>query len=364
MFQTIFDTYHWAEVEQTINTSTEREVQQALQADSMSINQFASLLSPAAEPYLEEMAQKSRTLTLQRFGHNMQLYAPLYLSNECQNICTYCGFSLDVDIPRKTLNEEELRKEAEILSDKGFEHVLLVTGEANKKVGIDYFVWAIKILKSYFSQISIEVQPLNQQEYEILNELGVYAVLVYQETYRKETYKTYHPKGKKSNFNYRLETPDRLGKAGMHKIGIGALLGLENWRVEAFFVALHLLYLKKTYWRSHYSISFPRIKPCAAGMPVSYPLKDKHLVQLLTAFRLLEPDVELSISTRESPELRDKLIPLGVTSMSAESATDPGGYSNPKDALEQFEIDDNRSLKVVKEVLLQKGYEPMLKNWF
>ena len=181
------------------------------------------MISPAAKGFLEEMAQKSMELTQKRFGKTMQMYAPMYLSNECQNICTYCGFSLDIDIPRKTLSDEEIIKEAEIVKSLGFDHILLVTGEANKTVGVEYFENAIRILKPYFANISIEVQPLEQDEYERLKALGLNAVLVYQETYHQSEYKKHHPKGKKSNFLYRLDTPDRLGKAGILKIGVGAL---------------------------------------------------------------------------------------------------------------------------------------------
>ena len=301
-------------------------LRRALDKEKRNLDDFQALISPAAAPFLEEMAQRSKALTQKRFGKALRMYIPMYLSNECQNICTYCGFSLDVKIARKTLSDDEIIKEAEIIKAMGYDHILLVTGEANKTVGLDYFVNAIRLLKPFFSQISIEVQPLDQHEYEILNQEGVYAVLVYQETYKEDDYKIHHPKGKKSNFQYRLQTPDRLGKAGIHKIGLGVLYGLEDWRVDTFFCAAHLDYLEKTYWKTHYAISFPRLRPCAGGIDLKSEMTDRELVQLICAYRLLNEELELSMSTRESEKFRNHIIQLGITSISADSKTDPGGY--------------------------------------
>ena len=199
------------------------------------LENFKALISPAAAPFLEEIAILSRQLTQKRFGNTLQMYIPMYLSNECQNICTYCGFSLDNDIRRTTLTDKQILKEVEAIKSLGYDHILLVTGEANKTVGVEYFKNALKLIRPYFSNISIEVQPLNREDYEQLISLGLNTVLVYQETYHKEVYKTYHPKGKKSNFYHRLETHDRLGRAGIHKIGLGCLIGLEDWRTDSFF---------------------------------------------------------------------------------------------------------------------------------
>jgi len=233
------------------------------------------------------------------------MYVPMYLSNECQNICTYCGFSMTNKIPRRTLKDAEILKEVAFLKAKGYDHILLVTGEANKTVGVSYIKHAINLIRTHFSNISIEVQPLDQDEYETLIEAGLYAVLVYQETYHKATYKIHHPKGKKSNFDYRLDTPDRLGKAGIHKIGLGALFGLEDWRVDSFYTALHLKYLEKTYWKTKYSISF----------------------------------------------------------ISAESKTNPGGYAVAPESLEQFEISDERDTDTIKKMIQDQGYEVVWKDW-
>ena len=268
-----------------------------------------------------------------------------------------------MDIARKTLTDAEIHAEARILLDKGYGHVLLVTGEANKTVGQDYFKNAIGLLKPYFPQISMEVQPMSEDEYKELVDEGLYAVLVYQETYHEKDYKLHHPKGKKSNFKYRVETPDRLGKAGVHKIGLGVLFGLEDWRTDTFFCASHLDYLERKYWKTKYAVSFPRLRPCAGGVELKSIMSDRDLIQLICAYRIFNQEVELSMSTRESAVFRDNVIKLGITSISAESKTDPGGYSNPDVNLEQFEIDDDRSTEDFADVIRNAGYEPVFKDW-
>ncbi|WP_289021264.1 2-iminoacetate synthase ThiH [uncultured Salegentibacter sp.] len=362
-FKHTLNKYSWDDVQQSISAKTEADVHTALQNGKRDLEDFKALISPAAKPFLEQMAQQSRIITKKRFGNIMQMYAPMYLSNECQNICTYCGFSMTNKIPRKTLSDSEIIKEAEFLKSKGYDHILLVTGEANKTVGVDYMCNAVKVLRPYFSNISIEIQPLDQDEYETLIENGLYATLVYQETYHRETYKIHHPKGKKSNFDYRLETADRLGKAGIHKIGIGALLGLEDWRVDSFFTALHLKYLQKTYWKTRYSISFPRLRPFSGGLEPKVEMTDSDLLQVICAYRLLDEEVELSISTRENEVFRNNIVHLGITSMSAESKTNPGGYVVESQSLEQFEISDERSTEVIAQMLSGSGIEPVWKDW-
>ncbi len=363
MFQQLFDTYHWEEVKQSIYSKTAADVQTALQKEKRSMEDFKALISPAALPYLEQMAQLSHRLTQKRFGKTLQLYIPLYLSNECQNICTYCGFSLHNKIPRKTLTPFEIMQEANYLKEQGFEHVLLVTGEANKTVGVDYLQNAITLLKPHFANVSMEVQPLEQEEYEVLREAGLHTVLVYQETYHKDDYKLHHTKGKKSNFDFRLATPDRLGKAGMHKIGLGVLIGLEDWRTDNFFTALHLQYLEKTYWQTRYSISFPRLRPAEGLIEPKVVMNDRELVQLICAWRIFNEEVELSISTRENENFRDHVIQLGITSISAGSKTNPGGYVTAVESLEQFEIDDSRSPAEIVSMIESKGYKPVWQDW-
>lgn len=362
-FINTFNTYNWDALEQEIYAYTSHDVRQVLNKEKIDLKDFKALISPAAKPFIEEMAQRSHALTKKRFGNTIQMYVPMYLSNECQNICTYCGFSMTNKIPRRTLNDKEILKEVAFLKAKGYDHILLVTGEANKTVGVSYIKHAINLIRSHFSNISIEVQPLDQDEYEQLIEAGLYAVLVYQETYHKATYKIHHPKGKKSNFDYRLDTPDRLGKAGIHKIGLGALFGLEDWRVDSFYTALHLKYLQKTYWKTKYSISFPRLRPHQGEVQPKVEMTDSDLVQLICAYRLLDEDVELSMSTRESETFRNHIIKLGITSISAESKTNPGGYAVAPESLEQFEISDERDTDSIKKMIQDQGYEVIWKDW-
>jgi len=362
-FQAIFEQYNWNQLEKEIYQYTSVDVERVLRKDKIDISDFKALISPAAKPFLEEMAQRSHALTKKRFGNTIQMYIPMYLSNECQNICTYCGFSMTNKIRRKTLSDAEILQEVAYIKKLGYDHILLVTGEANKTVGVSYLKHAIDLIRSEFSNITIEVQPLDQHEYEQLIDAGLYSVLVYQETYHKDTYKTHHPKGKKSNFDYRLDTPDRLGKAGIHKIGIGALFGLEDWRVDSFYTALHLKYLQKTYWKTKYSISFPRLRPHQGDVQPKVEMTDSDLVQLICAYRLLDEDVELSMSTRENEVFRNNIIKLGITSISAESKTNPGGYAVEPQSLEQFEISDERSTNEIKEMIQNQGYEVVWKDW-
>lgn len=362
-FTEVFEKYSWDQVRKGIYGKTEKDVEAAIAKEHRHLEDFMALISPAAAPYLEQMAQISHRLTQKRFGKTIQMYIPMYLSNECQNICTYCGFSLDNKIPRRTLTDKEILAEVDILKKMGYDHVLLVTGEANKTVGLPYFQKVLRLIRPFFSHISMEVQPLGQEEYEALIPLGLNTVLVYQETYHREDYRKHHPKGKKSNFNYRLETPDRLGRAGIHKIGLGALFGLEDWRTDSFFTALHLQYLERQYWQTKYSISFPRLRPHAGGLTPKVEMADRELVQLICAYRMLNEEVELSLSTRESQKFRDNIIKLGITSMSAGSKTNPGGYTAGQDSLEQFEIDDQRSPQEIATMLRQQGYEPVWKDW-
>jgi len=362
-FNDIFEACDWNETSKSIYNKTALDVERALSARKRTLEDFKALISPAAAPYLEQMAQISQQLTLKRFGHVVQLYVPLYLSNECNNICTYCGFSYDNKVRRKTLSPMEIMQEVAVIKEMGFDHVLLVTGEANQTVHTDYFKKVLELIRPHFAQISMEVQPLDLEDYEKLRPYGLNTVLVYQETYHQEDYKKHHPKGKKSNFQYRLETPDRLGRAGIHKMGLGVLIGLEDWRTDSFYTALHLNYLEKTYWQSKYSISFPRLRPFSGGLEPKVAMSDKELVQLICAYRLFNEEVELSISTRESEIFRNNIIKLGITAMSAASKTNPGGYSVEPQSLEQFEISDERTAEEIANMISKQGYEPIWKDW-
>ncbi|MDF4745795.1 2-iminoacetate synthase ThiH [Vibrio parahaemolyticus] len=363
-----FQQLDWDDISMSIYAKTAQDVERALAKPKRDLEDFKALISPAAEPYLEQMAKLSYSLTRKRFGNTMSLYIPLYLSNLCANACTYCGFSMENRIKRRTLNRDEIEAEIDAIKRMKFDSVLLVTGEHETKVGMKYFREMVPIIKQRFNYLAMEVQPLDQDEYAELKTLGLDAVMVYQETYHPKTYAQHHLRGNKMNFRYRLETPDRLAKAGIDKIGIGALIGLEEWRTDCFFAAAHLDYLERTYWQSRYSISFPRLRPCAGNVPASglqpkSVMTDKQLVQLICAYRLFNPEVELSLSTRESPQFRDNVLPLGITSMSAASKTQPGGYATEEVELEQFEISDERSAASVEDMIRAKGFDPVWRDW-
>jgi 2-iminoacetate synthase len=355
--------YSWDKIENDIASKTEQDVRNALNKEHRDIEDFKALISPAGAGFLEEMAQKSQALTLERFGKTIQLYIPLYVSNYCANNCVYCGFSCKNNIKRKVLSMEEIKEEIEVIKTYGYEHILLVAGESPAKADVKYFEEVINYLQKDFSQIALEIQPLDVDEYVSLKDAGMNFVCVYQETYNKETYPSYHPKGKKSDYKYRLETGDRLGKAQVHKMGIGCLLGLEDWRTDSVYTALHLKYLEKNYWRTKYTISLPRLRPSESGFQPNSPISDKEMVQLICAYRLLDQEAEISISTRENRVFRDNVIKFGATSLSAGSSTEPGGYAHPNKALEQFSIDDDRTPSEIAEMIKKQGYEPVWKDW-
>lgn len=364
-YSKIFSKLNWNSVSQKIASVSKEKVSLAIEREGRGgIDDFISLISPVASShYIEPLARLSKHLTEQRFGKAVRLFAPLYLSNECNNICDYCGFSIGNKIARKTLSTAEILREGGLLKKMGFEHVLLVTGESTRKVGVDYINNAIRTLRPYFSNLSIEVQPLSSQEYSVFKNSGLHAVLVYQETYNKESYAKHHLRGKKRNFEWRLNTPDRLGEADIHKIGLGCLFGLtQEWRTDAFFAAHHMDYLQRKYWKTQYSMSFPRLRPCAGEIPPEVTLSDRDLVQLIGAFRIFNHELEISISTRESAMLRDNLLPLGVTTMSAGSKTNPGGYGE-SDSLEQFEISDDRTVSEISTLLHDSGFDVVWKDW-
>ena len=323
---------------------------------------FATLISPAAQFFLEPMAQRSHQLTIQRFGRVIQLFIPLYISNLCYNKCTYCGFSVDKKYPRRILNDDEIIAEAQVLQSRGFQHVIVLTGEAEDKVGTAYIAHAITLMRPYFSSISIEVQPMNETDYIKMREVGVDSLTLFQETYHPDAYATYHLAGKKKHFSNRLDAVDAGAKAGFYRIALGALLGLTDWRYDALALCQHLIYLQKKYWRTQYGISFPRIKDMGSEFDIEHPVSDRDIVQFITAFRLCFPDLGITLSTRESATLRDQLLPLGITQMSAESNTAPGGYSG-MDTEPQFETSDHRSLGEIRETLAGLGYESVMKDW-
>ncbi len=334
---------NWQALQLQSRNFTQAQVLAAIAKPQLTLADLQTLLSPIALALLPQLAAKAQQLTRQRFGYSVQFYAPLYLSNLCANECSYCGFSLSQKVKRRTLTYSEVEQECQAIKALGIDQVLIVTGEHEHKVGIAYFRQMLPLIRRYFSTVQLEVQPLCTEDYLELKALGVDAVMLYQETYNAAAYQQYHIKGKKADIRWRLDAPDRVGKAGIDKIGLGILLGLTDWRTDAMLLAQHLQYLQKHYWQSRLSLSVPRIRPCSGGIEVTAPISDKELVQLICAFRLFAPELEISLSTRESASFRENIVPLAITSISAGSKTQPGGYSVAPENLEQFSIDDNRS---------------------
>lgn len=356
-FYDIWQTLDWDELGQRIQQTTASDVERALSQPVRGVQEFAALISPAAAPYLEKMAAMAQQATRRRFGQGVNMYLPLYLTNLCANDCSYCGFSMSNKLKRKVLDEDEARRECEVIRQLGYETLLLVTGEHETKGGMAYFRKMLPAVKPYAAYLMMEVQPLSTEEYRELISLGLDGVMVYQETYHAPTYAEHHLRGKKQDMRWRMETPDRLGEAGMDKIGLGALLGLADWRIDSLMVAYHLTYLRKRYWQSRYSLSFPRLRPCTGGFNPDHPMTDRQLIQLICAWRLFDNELELSLSTRESASFRDAVIPLGITSVSAGSKTQPGGYAESAIELEQFTINDDRSAVHVARAIKANGLE-------
>jgi len=329
-----------------------------------SFQRLLTLISPAAENFLEDMAQLAHSLTIQRFGRTIQLYAPLYLSNFCQGTCLYCGYKTSNKFQRTRLTIDQALADADILASEGFRHILLVSGRDTEHINTDYLTALAARLKSKFSSISIEIYPMSAPDYHKLFEAGIDGVTLYQETYDRKTYAHFHPAGPKSDYDYRLDTPDRFSSAGMRRIGLGVLLGLADWRLDTLALAEHADYLMKQYWRSQVSFSFPRLRPALnVDGQFEHLISDKNLVQMMLALRLCFADAPIVLSTRERADLRDKLVKLCVTRMSAGSKTNPGGYSAKLDSAEQFQIDDTRTPAEVAAMIKSAGFEAVWKDW-
>lgn len=343
---------------------------------------FESLLEPASDATLQVLATKSAQLTRAHFGRTMRLFAPLYLSNECINSCSYCGFSRENAIQRVTLEVDQVEREARHLVAEGFRSILLVAGEHPKFVSGDYLRLCIERLRTFVPSLSIEVAPMEADQYRPLVEAGAEGLVVYQETYHRPTYAEMHVFGPKKDFDWRLDCPERGHEAGFRRIGIGALFGLWNWRDEAVALAAHLEHLQRTCWRSLLTVSMPRLRPAAGDFEPRHPLPDREFIQLVCALRITFPTIGIVLSTREGQEFRDVVAPLGVTMMSAGSHTEPGGYtgqgreslhvtvrgrpvegSGGDAATGQFDISDERSAKSVGLALSERGLEPVWKDW-
>jgi len=365
-------------------------VRESLSRPRLSLTDFAHLISPAASEFLETLSRRSHQLTQQRFGKVVRLFAPLYLSNECINNCQYCGFSRDNPILRVTLSLGEVKREAQALREQGFRNVLLVAGEHPKFVPVSYLENCVRALHAEVPSVSLEVGPLATADYRLLVVAGADGLVVYQETYDRDVYAQMHTAGPKRNFDWRLETPERAYAAGFRRLGISPLYGLADWRFDALSAAAHAEYLLRNCWKAQLTISLPRLRPCAGEFQPLTHMGDRDLAQLVCAFRLMFPDAGLVLSTRESSKLRDGLVPLGITQMSAGSHTEPGGYTgagreklhqtvrgrivelgasewaadgNDRRATGQFDIADERSPQEVAELIRKLGYEPVWKDW-
>ena len=323
------------------------------------------LLSPAALPRLEELAQRAREVTLQRFGRAVRLFAPLYVSNACLSSCTYCGFSKGLDVVRRTLSVEQVVAEAQVLAGRGFQHLLLVAGEHRLEVSADYLVACVEALRPVVPSISVETQTWSDDTYARLVAAGLEGVVHYQETYDRQRYAETHLAGWKRDYDRRLSSTERAAEAGVRRLGIGALLGLSaDWRADVLAVAEHAVWLQRQYWRTEVAVSLPRIKASASGFQPLVPVSDAEYVQALCALRLVAPEAGIVLSTREPAALRDGLVRIAVTSMSAGSSTEPGGYLDPGGAQEQFAVSDERSPAQVAAMLEAAGYEPVWKDAF
>ncbi len=365
MFSEVLEKISWEQTTEAIYAKTDTDVRRALAKQHCSVEDFMALISPAAEPYLEVMARLSRHYTEERFGKTISLFIPLYLTNSCTNSCVYCGFHIQNPMPRTILSPTEIEQEYRAIKQLGpFENLLLVTGENPVVAGVDYIARALDLAKPYFSNLKIEVMPLKAEEYAELITHGLNGVICFQETYNRARYNIYHPRGMKSKFEWRLNAPDRMGEAGVHSIGMGALIGLEDWRTDVTMMAHHLRYLQKRYWKTKYSVNFPRMRPAEnEGFQPNVVMSDKELAQLTFAMRIFDHDVDISYSTREAAMLRDNMATLGVTTMSAASRTEPGGYYTYPEALEQFDVCDSRSATEVEAALRNVGREPVWKDW-
>ena len=357
------------EIRGQVHSTTPEAIQTALRKASLQLpldfQDFLSLLSPGADQSLEQMAVAARELTRQRFGNVIQIFAPLYLSNECNSHCTYCGFSVGNNIRRKTLSMEELDREADTLYEQGIRHILLLTGEDYRATPVEYLERAALKIRDRFPSISIEVYPLKRDDYARLRPAGVDGLAVYQETYDPARYKEVHLQGMKRRMEFRLNCPDRAGQAGLRRISIGALLGLSDPASEVYMLGLHARYLMHQFWQSQVAVSLPRLRQ-ATGVSNIPEVRDREFVRYLLALRLFLPDASITLSTRESPAFRDHMANLCITQMSAGSKTDPGGYAVSEEgdrAAEQFSIDDHRSIFEIRSRLQKLGKDPVFLDW-
>lgn len=355
-----YESFDFADFWQKIQT---RDIERVLNEDFLDGQGFLTLLSPKASNYLEEMAGKAQALTERNFGRVIYLYAPLYLSNFCDNECAYCGFKRTNQIKRTKLTLAEVEEEAKIIDATGLRHLLILTGESSKESPLSYIKDCVLLLKRFFTSIAIEIYPLEGPQYRELIATGVDGLTIYQETYDKKLYRELHGKGPKSSYDYRLEAPERACREKIRWINIGALLGLADFRRETFLTGLHAAYLQNKYPETEINLSLPRIQPQVSNFVPAYPVSDRDFVQLMLALRIFLPRAGINISTREKSDFRNNLIGLGVTRMSAGSRTEVGGYSLAHKSVRQFDVADKRSVEEIKTMIYARGYQPVLKDW-
>jgi 2-iminoacetate synthase len=337
-------------------------LQKLLVQEYLTPAEFHLLLSPAAESLLEPLAQRARELTLRHFGRTMQLYTPLYLANHCINGCTYCGYRSAQPIERHQLSFDELRREAAVIAATGLRHILVLTGESPRQTTVEYIGECVKILRDYFTSVAIEVYPMQTAEYRHLAEQGADSLTIYQETYDRDRYAELHPYGPKRDYDFRLGAPERGCQAGLRAVNIGALLGLSDPRQDFFRTGLHAHWLQANHPGVEISISLPRIRPVPGGFQPTEIVTDRMLAQFITAFRLFMPRAGITLSTRERAAIRDGMVHLGVTRMSAGSTTAVGGHTG-QTKTGQFEIDDTRSVAEIAAMLYQANLHPVFKDW-
>ncbi len=363
-FYQIVEQYKAFDFAQFFDQVTDAGIERSLAKGKPGPMDFLTLLSPRAAAFLEPMAQKAHQLTVQYFGRTIQLFIPLYISNHCNNQCAYCGFNHNNAIFRRKLTIAEVEEEARAIARTGMQHVLFLTGEAQHLTPMEYLVEASECLKRYFASVSIEVYPLEVEEYRRLQQAGVDGMTLFQETYDEEVYKRVHLGGKKRDYHWRLNAPERAAQGGMRVVNLGALLGLAEPRSEIFFTGLHALYLENKYLETEVALSLPRFNEAEGHFQPDYLVDDKTFVQFMTALRIFLPRAGLTISTRENAAFRDRIMPLGATRYSAGSCTGVGGYTNIKvDQTPQFEITDNRDVDEVARAIVAQGYQPVYKDW-
>lgn len=329
----------------------------------MNVNEFKKLIADDSDAHLESLAHEAKRVRTERFGNAIKIYAPLYVSNECINGCIYCGFNHASAIERKTLTVDEALAEAQALLDAGHRHILLVTGEHPQAAPLELLCSVAWELRKNAANVSIEGRPCNAQEYKKLAAAGVDGVTLYQETYDRKVYAAVHPSGPKSDYDNRLRAIDAAGRAGMRFLGIGALLGLSDWRAEACALFEHARLLMRKHWRSALTISVPRIRSQGIDFAPPHPVTDRELTQMICALKIALPDCGVILSTREPANLRDHLLPLGITQMSAGSVTNPGGYTSDDNSGKQFSIEDTRTAAEVAAHLKSAGFDAVFKDW-